>query len=58
MQKHEEKGFLKRLRESLHSFREGLQKDSVASNPSKPVDCCNPPTAKRAVSGRDHKLEQ
>ena len=38
-----ENGIWKRIGEKLKMFREDLKKDSVVSNPQKPVDCCNPP---------------
>jgi len=37
----------KRIGEKFKTFREELKKDSVASNPRKPVDCCNPPEPPR-----------
>jgi len=43
MEVHREEGIFKRFGEKLKEFREELRKDSVASNPRKPVDCCNPP---------------
>ena len=57
MMEYEKKGLWKRVRESLQRFREGLEKDSVASNPRKPVDCCNPPVAEKTVPGNDHKVD-
>jgi len=44
----------KRIGEKFKTFREELKKDSVASNPRKPVDCCNPPVA----PGTDRKLKK
>lgn len=58
MSEYEEKGLWKRVRKSLYSFREELEKDSVASNPRKPVDCCNPPAAKKADPGNNHKINE
>ena len=43
MEIHVEKSVWKRLGEKFKMVREDLKKDSVASNPRKPVDCCNPP---------------
>jgi hypothetical protein len=40
-----EAGIWKRIGDKFKAFREELQKDSVAANPRKPVDCCNPPVA-------------
>jgi len=37
----------RRFSEKFKTFREELKKDSVASNPRKPVDCCNPPVPPR-----------
>ena len=42
-----ENGIWKRIGEKLKIFREDLKKDSVVSNPQKPVDCCNPPVASK-----------
>jgi hypothetical protein len=47
METQREDGILRRLSEKFKTFREELKKDSVASNPRKPVDCCNPPVAPR-----------
>jgi len=41
----------KRISEKFKVLREELKKDSVASNPRKPVDCCNPPVP----PATDHK---
>ena len=38
-----ENSIWRRISEKFKTFREELKKDSVASNPRKPVDCCNPP---------------
>ena len=48
------KGFFKRLREGLEKNIQELKEDSVASNPRKPVDCCNPPVP----PGTDRKLRE
>jgi hypothetical protein len=48
------KGFFKRVREGVGKALEELKEDSVASNPRKPVDCCNPPIPPRI----DHKLKK
>jgi hypothetical protein len=42
----------KRISDQFKVFREELKKDSVASNPRKPVDCCNPPMP---PATEDHK---
>ncbi|MGD8352564.1 MAG: hypothetical protein PVJ01_00240 [Pseudomonadota bacterium] len=39
----EGESFWRRMQRKLEKFREDLKKDSVGSNPVKPVDCCNPP---------------
>ena len=44
METHKEEGFWKRVNANVHRFFEELKEESVASNPRKPVDCCNPPT--------------
>ncbi len=44
--------FWKRTREGVKKFFKDLEEDSVAGNPKKPVDCCNPP---EAVSRPDSK---
>jgi hypothetical protein len=43
METRKEDGFWKQVNINVHRFFEELKKDSVASNPHKPVDCCNPP---------------
>jgi hypothetical protein len=48
------KGIFRRLREGVNKTLEELKEDSVASNPRKPVDCCNPPVPPRT----DHKLKE
>jgi len=45
MEIQKEEGFFRKIGEKLKVFREELRKDSVGSNPRKPVDCCNPPEA-------------
>ncbi|MDF1536035.1 MAG: hypothetical protein P1S46_05960 [bacterium] len=42
------KGFLRRFREGVSKTLEDLKEDSVAGNPRKPVDCCNPPVPPRS----------
>jgi hypothetical protein len=42
-----ESGFWERLKNSARRLREELKEDSVASNPRKPVDCCNPPVTEK-----------
>ena len=54
MEAQREEGLLKKIRKKFKRFREELKKDSVASNPEKPVDCCNPPVA----PSTDHKLKK
>ncbi len=54
MEVHREEGFWKRFGEKFKTIREELKKDSVASNPRKPVDCCNPPVAPKI----DQKLKK
>ena len=49
-----EESIWKRISEKFKVFREELKKDSVASNPRKPVDCCNPPVP----PGTDTKLSK
>jgi hypothetical protein len=53
MDVHREEGFWKRFGGKFKMIREELKRDSVASNPHKPVDCCNPPVPPRA----DQKLK-
>jgi len=48
-----ENSIWRRIGEKLKMFREELKKDSVASNPRKPVDCCNPPVPP-ATPSSDH----
>jgi hypothetical protein len=47
METHKEDGFWKWVNKSVTRILEDLKKDSVANNPRKPVDCCNPPTPPR-----------
>ena len=49
MQSHteSEKGLLKRIKGRIRWLLHELKEDSVAENPSKPVDCCNPPVPKK-----------
>lgn len=47
------KGLFKRLRDGVNKTLMELKADSVASNPRKPVDCCNPPVPPRT----DQKLK-
>ena len=49
-----ENGIWKRISEKFKTFRDELKKDSVVSNPQKPVDCCNPPVP----PSTDHKLKK
>ena len=49
-----ENSMWRRFSEKLKVFSEELKKDSVAANPRKPVDCCNPPVAQDT----DHKLKK
>ena len=49
-----ENSIWRRFNEKFKMFREELKKDSVASNPRKPVDCCNPPEPPRI----DHELKK
>ena len=58
MPENKEKSFWKRGWKSLIRFREELEKDSVASNPRKPVDCCNPPATKKADPGNNYKINE
>jgi hypothetical protein len=44
------KGVFRRLREGVNKTFAELKADSVASNPRKPVDCCNPPVPPRSDS--------
>ena len=43
METNKETGTWKRVKKSVNRFFEELKAESVASNPRKPVDCCNPP---------------
>ena len=54
MERQEETGLWRRVSEKWQRFRKELKKDSVASNPRKPVDCCNPPVPPKT----DQKLQQ
>jgi hypothetical protein len=43
METHRDESFWEMINRKWHTFREDLRVDSVAGNPRKPVDCCNPP---------------
>ena len=45
METNKETGTWKRVKKSINRFFKELKAESVASNPRKPVDCCNPPVA-------------
>ena len=45
METHRDEGIWRRIGDKFKTFRDELKKDSVAANPRKPVDCCNPPVA-------------
>jgi hypothetical protein len=47
METRKEDGFWKRVNESVARILKEFKEDSVANNPRKPVDCCNPPTPPR-----------
>jgi hypothetical protein len=53
METRKEEGFWKRINANVKRIFEELKEDSVASNPKKPVDCCNPPTAPRLDREKD-----
>jgi hypothetical protein len=38
-----ELGFWQKINTNLKRFVESMKAESVAANPSNPVDCCNPP---------------
>lgn len=46
MERREESGILKRIKEKSTGILKNLKEDSVAKSPCKPVDCCNPPVLK------------
>lgn len=37
------KGFWERINRNIKRIISDIKADSVAANPTKPVDCCNPP---------------
>jgi len=43
MESREEKGLWKKIGKNVRKTFQDLKEDSVAHNPTKPVDCCNPP---------------
>ena len=53
METRKDEGFWKQVNEKIRKFIKDLEKDSVAKNPRKPVDCCNPPVAPKLK----HKLK-
>ena len=54
METQREESFWNTMHRKFDNLREEFKKDSVASNPRKPVDCCNPPVP----PGTDHKLKK
>lgn len=54
MEPQREESFWNKMHRKFDNLREELKKDSVASNPRKPVDCCNPPVPPET----DHKLKK
>ncbi len=54
METQREESFWNKMHRKFDNLREELKKDSVASNPRKPVDCCNPPVPPET----DHKLKK
>ena len=47
MEKQKEDLFWKWVNENVTRILNELKEDSVANNPRKPVDCCNPPKPQR-----------
>jgi hypothetical protein len=47
MEARKEDGFWKSVNKKVKWVFEELKKDSVAQNPGKPVDCCNPPVPRK-----------
>jgi hypothetical protein len=47
METRKDDGFWKWVNESVTRILKELNEDSVANNPRKPVDCCNPPVPPR-----------
>ena len=39
-----------RINQKIQKITQDLKEDSVAANPRKPVDCCNPPVPEREGS--------
>jgi len=54
METRKEDGFWKSVNKKVRKVFEELKRDSVAENPSKPIDCCNPPVAPRALKKPEH----
>ncbi|UCF31536.1 MAG: hypothetical protein JSV26_03750 [bacterium] len=53
MEARKENSFWKRINSSVKRIFEELKEDSVASNPKKPVDCCNPPVVPKLDQEKD-----
>jgi len=47
MQTNREKGIWKRVKGKIKWVLDELKEDSVAQNPTKPIDCCNPPVPEK-----------
>lgn len=43
VRKENNQGLWKRIKSKIKWVYEELKEDSVAQNPQKPIDCCNPP---------------
>lgn len=52
MEARKEEGFWKQVNRKVSRFFKELEADSVAKNPRKPVDCCNPPTLSKPRNDR------
>ncbi len=55
MEPKEEKGLFKKIGKSVKKTLQDLKEDSVAHNPAKPVDCCNPPVPPKIIEQAQKK---
>ncbi len=55
MEPKEEKGLWKKIGKSVKKTLGDLKEDSVAANPTDPVDCCNPPEMPKTTTEHHKK---
>ena len=56
MQANREKGIWKRVKGKIKWVLDELKEDSVAQNPTKPIDCCNPPVPEKKERKKELRI--